>query len=557
MAQSLEGRWALLPLNPRLVLLTENLTAVRRKRLRRPGRIASMTTLVPVFADQLSHSLSALQFADKGSARILMVEVRNEAETVPHHRTKLILFFSAMRHFANELREDGWQVDYVELTDPDNTHTFTGEVERALERHDIKEIAVTFPGNHRVLETVKSWEDKFGKRVTVTPDDRFVCSPEEFVEWAEGRKQLRMEYFYREMRRKTGLLMTADEKPEGGDWNYDKDNRKPAKEDMVFPETQRFQPDGITRDVQAMVKEQFPTRFGNADGFFWGVNRRDALTSLDNFIEHGLASFGDYQDAMVVGQDFLFHSLLSPYLNTGLLTAMEVCERVAEAYKAGGVPINAAEGYIRQIIGWREYIRGIYWMEMPEYEQVNYFENTRLLPEFYWTGKTEMECLKNAINQTIDHAYAHHIQRLMITGNFALLIGADPHAVHEWYLSVYLDAFEWVEMPNTIGMSQYGDGGLLGSKPYASSGAYINRMSDYCENCVYNVKKRVGEKACPFNALYWHFFARNEDLLRGNNRLNMVYRNLDKMDADKRDALMEQASGFIDGLSEVKAEEYL
>ena len=542
-------------------LLTDSFTGRRPKRLRGGARKVAMTTLLPIFADQLSHSLASLQFADKATSRVLMVEVRDEAETVPHHRTKLILFFSAMRHFAEELREDGWTVDYVRLTDPGNTHSFTGEVGRVLKRHDIGEIAVTWPGNHRVLETVRGWQDDFDIRVTVSPDDRFVCGTEEFQDWADGRKQLRMEYFYREMRRKTGLLMTPDgkggETPEGGEWNYDKENRKPAKEDMVFPETQRFQPDGITRDVIAMVKEQFPTRFGSAEGFFWGVTRRDALTSLDNFIEHGLASFGDYQDAMVVGQDFLFHSLLSPYLNTGLLTAMEVCEAVAEAYAKGGVPINAAEGYIRQIIGWREYIRGIYWMEMPGYEERNFFGNERLLPEFYWTGDTEMECLKNSINQTIEHAYAHHIQRLMITGNFALLIGADPHAVHEWYLSVYLDAFEWVEMPNTIGMSQYGDGGLLGSKPYASSGAYINRMSDYCENCVYDVKKRVGPKACPFNALYWHFFARNEDVLRGNNRLNMVYRNLDTMDADKRSALMEQASGFIDGLSQVKAEEYL
>ncbi|WP_298918674.1 cryptochrome/photolyase family protein [uncultured Algimonas sp.] len=516
-----------------------------------------MTTLIPLFADQLSHGLSALQFADRDHARVLMVEVKEEARSVPHHRTKLIFLFSAMRHFAEELREDGWAVDYVELTDPDNTHSFTTEVERALDRHDVAEIAVTWPGNHRVLEAVRRWEDRFGKRVTISPDDRFVCGIEEFADWAEDRKQLRMEYFYREMRRKTGLLMTADEKPEGGEWNYDKENRKPAKEGMVFPETQRFQPDGITRGVIAMVKAEFPTRFGHADGFFWGVSRADALVSLDNFLTHGLPQFGDYQDAMVTGQDFLFHSLISPYLNAGLLTALEVCQAVEARYKDDDVPINAAEGYIRQIIGWREYVRGIYWMEMPGYEEKNFFGNTLDLPEFYWTGETDMECLRSTIGQTIEHAYAHHIQRLMITGNFALLIGADPHAVHEWYLSVYLDAFEWVELPNTLGMSQYGDGGLLGSKPYAASGAYINRMSDYCGNCRYKVTQRVGEDACPFNSLYWHFVARNEDKLRGNRRMSMVYRNLDRMDGDKRDALLEQADGFIAGLKTVKAEAYL
>jgi deoxyribodipyrimidine photolyase-related protein len=516
-----------------------------------------MTTLVPIFADQLSHNLSALQYADKTKARILMVEVNEEANTVPHHRTKLILFFSAMRHFAESLRKDGWTVDYVKLTDADNTHSFTGEVERMLKSHDIGEIYVTWPGDYRVLDMVRGWEDRFDTRVTICPDDRFVCSIEEFQDWADGRKQLRMEYFYREMRRKTGLLMTDDGKPEGGEWNYDKENRKPPKKGLDTPDIIRFQPDGITRDVIDMVQAEFPNRLGSAEGFFWGVTRDDALYALDHFIEHGLEKFGDYQDAMVAGNDFLFHSLLSPYINLGLLSPLDVCERVAVAYAKGGVPINAAEGYIRQIIGWREYIRGIYWMEMPGYETSNFFDNDRKLPEFFWTGETDMACLKNAIGQTLDHAYAHHIQRLMVTGNFAMLIGADPHAVHEWYLSVYLDAFEWVEMPNVIGMSQYGDGGLLGSKPYASSGAYINRMSNYCGDCAYNVKERVGETACPFNSLYWHFFARNEDKLRGNNRLNMVYRNLDKMESETRQGLMDQADAFLEGLGEAPASDYL
>ena len=467
-----------------------------------------------------------------------------------------MFLFSAMRHFAQELREAGWTVDYVQLTDSDNSGDFTGEVKRALTRHDISAIRVCEPSVYRVLELVKSWDAKLDIPVSITFDDRFIATKEEFSDWASGRKQLRMEYFYREMRRKTGLLMEGD-KPEGGQWNFDKDNRKPAKSGMDFPEPVRFAPDTITRDVIEMVQTRFETRIGNIDNFFWAVDRDGALKALEYFLDHALPRFGDYQDAMLSGESFLFHSLLSPYLNAGLLGPLEICRAVETRYLAGDAPINAAEGFIRQIIGWREYVRGIYWMEMPGYEKRNHLSARRPLPDFYWTGDTDMNCLRQSIGQTLEHAYAHHIQRLMITGNFALLIGADPHAVHEWYLSVYIDAFEWVELPNTLGMSQFGDGGLLGSKPYASSGAYINRMSDYCKGCRYKVKDRVGEDACPFNSLYWHFMARNEDVLRGNNRLAMPYRNLDKMEPDTRKALMDQADAFLEGLTQSQAKDYI
>jgi deoxyribodipyrimidine photolyase-related protein len=515
-----------------------------------------MTTLIPLFADHLSHDLSALQFADKKTARILMVEVKDETDGVPHHRKKLVFLFSAMRHFADELRDAGWAVDYVTLTDADNTHSFTTEVERALGRHDIDEIMVCQPGNWRVQETVKSWEDMFDLRVTITPDDRFICSAEEFADWAEGRKQLRMEYFYRQMRRKTDLLMDGDQ-PEGGQWNFDKDNRKPPKGGMDYPDVPRFQPDGITRDVMAMVTEQFPNRFGTLDGFHWGVTAEDAQAALKDFIANRLQNYGHYQDAMVGGEAFMFHAIIGLYLNSGLLRPLEVCEAVAEAYGKGDAPLNAVEGFIRQIIGWREYIRGIYFMKMPDYKDENFFGNRRYLPEFFWTGETEMNCLKQTIGQTIEEAYAHHIQRLMITGNFALIAGIDPFKVHEWYLAVYADAFEWVELPNTLGMSQFGDGGLLGSKPYAASGSYINRMSDYCKGCRYKVSKRTEEDACPFNALYWDFHIRNEDKLRGNPRLNMVYRNLDKMEPDVRRALEARAKDVLDDITPSHAKDYL
>lgn len=515
-----------------------------------------MTTLIPLFADHLSHDLSALNNVSQADARILMVEVKEEAETVPHHRKKLVFLFSAMRHFAQELTENGWAVDYVELTDPDNTHHFTGEVKRALERHTIEDILVCQPGNWRVQEVVKSWEEMFDRRVTITPDDRFICSPVEFEHWADGRKQLRMEYFYREMRRKTDLLMEGDQ-PAGGQWNFDKDNRKPPKGGMDYPPVPKYDPDEITQTVTNMVRSEFPQRFGSLDGFHWGVTRDDARAALADFITHRLQNFGHYQDAMVSGEAFMFHSILGLYLNCGLLRPLEVCEAAAKAYNDDDAPLNAVEGFIRQILGWREYVRGLYFLKMPDYKDENFFGNRRYLPEFFWTGETDMNCLKQTIDQTIDHAYAHHIQRLMVTGNFALIAGIDPFKVHQWYLAVYADAFEWVELPNTLGMSQFGDGGLLGSKPYASSGSYINRMSDYCKDCHYKVSKRVEEDACPFNSLYWDFHIRNEDRLRGNPRLNMVYRNLDKMDASVKEDLKARAETVLKSLTPSHAEDYL
>lgn len=500
--------------------------------------------LIPIFADQLSHGLSSLAISSPEDSVILMMEVAEEAGTVPHHRKKLIFLFSAMRHFARELEAQGWTVEYVKLEDEENRNSFTDEMTRTLARYDVSQIRVCEPSEYRVLEIVKQWEQTLGVPTTITPDHRFIATHDEFEAWAEGRKQYRMEFFYREMRRKTDLLMDGD-KPEGGKWNYDFENRKPAKDDLFMPKPLRFEPDPITQDVIEMVKACFSSRFGSADGFFFAVNRDGAKQALSYFVKDVLPRFGDYQDAMLTDEPFLYHSLLSMYLNAGLLGPLEICEAVENAYQDGHAPLNAAEGYIRQIIGWREYVRGIYWLKMPGYLEENSLGATRDLPEFYWTGETDMHCLSQSINQTIEHAYAHHIQRLMITGNFALLIGVNPKQLHEWYLAVYVDAFEWVELPNTLGMSQFGDGGLLGSKPYASSGAYINRMSNYCSSCKYSVKERTGKTACPFNSLYWHFVARNEGALFRNNRMSMPYRNLAKMDADVRQGLMKQAEVFL------------
>lgn len=507
-----------------------------------------MSNLILILGDQLSHGLSSINAGDKSTDRILMCEVHDEASYVKHHKKKIVLLFSAMRHFAQALREQGWHVDYIKLNDEENSHSFSGEVERAITNENFDSIIITEPSEWRVMRDVKSWSDKFAINVEILPDNRFIATHHEFEDWAEGRKQLRMEYFYRDMRRKTNLLMDGDQ-PEGGKWNYDSENRKPAKDDLFMPEHYTFEPDNITREVLDLVAEKFNDHFGDLKPFWFAVTHEQANKVLDHFLEVALPSFGDYQDAMLTGQKFLYHSLLSPYINCGLLDPLEVCKRVEAEYKKGRVPLNATEGFIRQIIGWREYVRGIYWLKMPDYVKRNFLEADRKLPDFYWTGDTDMTCLREAITQTKEEAYAHHIQRLMVTGNFAMLVGVDPHEVHEWYLAVYADAYEWVELPNTLGMSQFGDGGILGSKPYAASGNYINKMSDYCQNCRYDVKQKIGDEACPFNALYWDFLIRNEDKLKGNPRLGQVYRTWNKMDEDKRADYLKSAQKFLSSIT--------
>jgi len=504
-------------------------------------------SLILVLGDQLSPSLSSLKAADPSRDRILMVEVAEEATTVRHHKKKIAFLFAAMHHFAKGLEDAGWQVDYVVLDDPENAGSFTGEIERAIRRHKPDRITVTEPGEWRVRAAMETWQDRFGLPVEILEDDRSLCTRDAFAAWAEGRKQLRMEYFYRDMRRQTGLLMEGD-KPEGGKWNFDSENRKPAKADLFMPQPPRFAPDETTREVLALVAERFGEHFGDLEPFWFAVTAEQAEAALNHFVENLLAHFGDYQDAMLTDQRFLYHSVLSLYINAGLLDPLAVCRRVEAAYRAGRAPLNAAEGFIRQIIGWREYIRGIYWPKMPDYAEENFLGADRALPGFYWTGETDMACLRAAITQTKEEAYAHHIQRLMVTGNFAMLVGVDPAQVHEWYLAVYADAYEWVELPNVLGMSQFADGGLLGSKPYAASGNYINKMSDYCGTCRFDVKQKTGDGACPFNPLYWDFLVRNEKKLRGNPRLAQVYRTWDRMSAEKQAEYRNSAARVLDQL---------
>jgi deoxyribodipyrimidine photolyase-related protein len=505
-------------------------------------------TLILVLGDQLSPNLSSLAAADKSADVVLMAEVMEEASYVRHHRKKLAFVFSAMRHFAGELRSQGWKVDYVQLDDDANSGSLRGEVARSLSRHGQSSVCLTEAGEYRLKVDIDGWSEALGVTVTVVEDDRFVCSHDRFRRWASGRKSLRMEHFYREMRRDTGLLVNEDGEPEGGQWNYDHDNRKPAGQDMFMPKLPAFQPDETTRTVMALVGERFAGNFGDLEPFTLAVTRADAQAARDHFIAHALARFGDYQDAMLEGEDYLYHSVLSPYINIGLLDPLDVCRRAVKAYEDGKVPLNAVEGFVRQVIGWREYVRGIYWLHMPEYAERNFLDAQRPLPAFYWTGETDMACLSAAIGQTRRLAYAHHIQRLMVTGNFAMLAGCSPQAVHEWYLVVYTDAYEWVELPNTLGMSQFGDGGLMSTKPYAASGNYINKMSDHCSNCRYSVKEKTSDNACPFNSLYWDFLDRNREKLGGNPRMGQMYATWDRMGDHSKDAYRQRARAVLDAI---------
>ncbi len=500
--------------------------------------------LIPVLGDQCSEALASLRDVDRGAAVVLMMEVADETRYVKHHKKKIVLILSAMRHFAEHLRRAGWTVDYVALDQPGNSNSFTGEIERAVARHRATRIRVVEPGEWRVRRMIDGWEKRLGVPVDMLIDDRFLCPILTFQTWAQSRRELRMEFFYRDMRRRTGLLMDGDE-PAGGSWNFDHDNRRPPRKGTAYPHPMRFTPDAITRDVLALVADRFDDHFGSLDGFALPVTPEQARRALAHFVRNALPDFGTYQDAMATDQRFLFHAFLSPALNCGLLLPIEACEAAEAAYRAGDVPLNSAEGFVRQIIGWREYVRGMYWLEMPGLTDANALGASRPLPEFYWTGDTDMRCLRQAVLSTRDEAYAHHIERLMVLGNFAMLAGVDPKAISDWFLVVYADAYEWVEHPNVIAMSQFADGGRLGSKPYAAGGAYINRMSDYCGGCRYDVKQKTGEDACPFNALYWDFLARHEKTLRGNHRMGPVYRNWDRMEDTQRDAYRSSAKAFL------------
>jgi len=503
-----------------------------------------MKTLRLIFWDQLSLSLSSLKDVGPHDT-ILMCELRDEVTRVKHHPKKIALWFSAMRHFAEGLTNKRKNVRYVDFNDPLNTHTLTGEVKRALDSLSIKKIIVTEPGEYHFEETIKSWRKSLDIDVEIRADDRFLCSIEEFKEWASTKKELRMEYFYRNMRKKYHLLIEPDGQPTGGLWNYDKENRKPLSTDITPIKRLIHKKSAILKSVLELVLTNFSSHFGDLDPFYYAITRDQALMELDHFIDWILPHFGDYQDAMLKGDAYLYHSLLSSYINIGLLLPLEICQKAEAAYRRGKVSLNSAEGLIRQILGWREFIRGIYWLKMPEYADLNTLDAKNSLPNFYWGEKTHMACVSEAVSHTKIHAYSHHIQRLMVTGNFALLAGLDVKEVQEWYLAVYSDAYEWVEMPNTLGMTLFGDGGIVASKPYAASGQYINKMSNFCKHCAYDVKEMTSPKACPFNALYWNFLQRHRASFAKNPRLSFMYSTWDKFEISKKNAIIYRAADVL------------
>jgi deoxyribodipyrimidine photolyase-related protein len=506
-----------------------------------------MTTLRLILADQLSHSLASLQDCDLDNDWVLIAEVREEASYVKHHKKKIAFLFSAMRHFAEELRGQGHNLHYTLYNDEDNQSSLFGEVERVCKQKNINKVVLTYPGEYRVLTDMQSWQKKLKIPVEIRQDDRFLSSLDEFATWANERKQLRMEFFYREMRKKWHFLMDGD-KPVGDKWNFDSSNRKALPKGMSPPLPSKFEPDAITRDVLTLVAENFSDHFGKLEDFHFATTRDQALVVLHEFVAQRLIHFGDYQDAMVQGEPWMYHSHIGFYLNCGLLTPKEVIEQAENAYRNGDAPLNAVEGFIRQVLGWREYVRGLYWLKMPDYKNENFLEATRSLPKFYWDANTKMNCLHQCVKETSENAYAHHIQRLMVLGNFALLAGLHPDEVNEWFLIVYADAYEWVEMPNVSGMILFADGGLLASKPYAASGSYINKMSNYCKSCHYKVKEKNGPQACPFNYLYWDFLDRNQEKLGKNPRLGMPYRTLSKMSDEKRQAIQSDGRIFFKAL---------
>lgn len=504
-----------------------------------------MTKLCFILGDQLSDSLPSLALIDKHDDIVFLCEVMEEATYVAHHPKKIAFLFSAMRHFAQQLRGRGYRVRYTQYNDASNTGSFEKELYRTIAEENISELHVTHPGEWRVLQKMETLKKQLGIPFTIHEDTRFLCSIDEFNTWGKGKKQWRMEYFYRMMRQKYHLLMDNQGNPIGGTWNYDAQNRKNANQIKKFPTRSTYPIDAVTLEVLQLVENEFTGHFGQLRPFHFAVTREMALCEANFFINHCLACFGDYQDAMLSNEVNLYHSRLSFYLNAGLLLPLEVCCMAEEAFKQGLAPLNAVEGFIRQILGWREYVRGIYWLMMPDYAHRNYFNASKPLPSLFWGKDTQMFCLKQVVLQTKIEAYSHHIQRLMITGNFALLTGLNPKEVCDWYLAVYADAYEWVELPNTLGMALYADGGVMASKPYAASGKYIQKMSNFCKSCLYNPGEVLGENACPFNSLYWNFIAQYQDKLKSNSRLHYAYLNWDKMSQEKKTAILVKAAQVL------------
>jgi deoxyribodipyrimidine photolyase-related protein len=505
--------------------------------------MSAQPALILVLGDQLTPGRGALRDARPGIDTVVMAEVRQEATYVRHNKMKIALIFSAMRHFRDELESLGFSVIYYRYEE--GKASLLEAAEAALERCGADSLRICEPGEYRLLHEMQGW--RLSVPLTLVADDRFLCSRDEFGEWAGDRKQLRMEHFYRVMRKRYQLLLDENDGPEGGKWNYDQSNRKGWRNRDTVPDQPDLRADSIDGEVLELVQQEFADHPGDLDAFQYATDREGARAQLQWFLQNALPLFGTYQDALAEESPHLFHSLVSMYINIGLLDPLEVCRQVEGAFRNGHCDLSDAEGFIRQVLGWREYVRGIYWRFMPAYAECNSLEASHPLPDWFWSGETDMRCLSVALRQSLDLGYAHHIQRLMVIGNFCLLAGIDVAEVCAWYLAVYVDAFEWVELPNTLGMALYGDGGTMASKPYAASGKYIQRQGNHCGPCRYDPKKTTGEGACPYNSLYWHFIDRHAGRLRNNPRMALPLRNWDRKPAGERAAILRWADSRLEG----------
>ncbi|MDJ0575207.1 MAG: cryptochrome/photolyase family protein [Xenococcaceae cyanobacterium MO_234.B1] len=484
-----------------------------------------MTIGIWVLGDQLWTGQAALSSCEeeKTQTPVILIESRHYAQKRPYHSQKLVLVWSAMGHFAEELRSVGWQVTY------EIAENFEPALGKWIKQNRISELRVMTPNDRPFIQLIQNLQLECS--VTLIPNNHFLWSETEFQEWANSRKRLLMEDFYREGRKRFNILMDG-KKPIGGKWNFDKQNRRPPKGNLTTPSPLWFEPDEITQSVIKEIKRQNLAGYGEIEPFRWGVTRSDALAVMEHFLTQCLSTFGPYQDAMVTGEETLWHSLISPYLNLGLLTPMEVVTAAQKAYFEKDLELNSVEGFIRQVLGWREYMHGIYHYLDEDYRDSNWFNHREPLPDFYWhSSQTDMNCLHQVLHQVEKTGYAHHIQRLMVLSNFALIVGVSPQEIEAWFQAAFVDAYDWVMIPNVIGMGQFADGGILASKPYASSANYINKMSDYCKNCTYNPKQRTGEKACPFNFFYWDFLDRHQVQLKSQGRMNLVLGHLKGMEA--------------------------
>ncbi|GAA5161949.1 cryptochrome/photolyase family protein [Viridibacterium curvum] len=510
-----------------------------------------MRNLVLILGDQLARDSAALDGFDPAQDRLLMIEAAGEAQAVWSHKARIALFLAAMRHHAAWLRAQGWPLDYRALGEHEQSD-LSAVLAQALQTYAPRALVLVEPGEWRLQQAILAIAQQVGVSVQIRDDTHFLISRHEFADWARGYRQLRMEFFYRFMRKRLDILM-RDGEPEGGRWNFDVENRKGfgrAGPGWV-PTHQGFAPDALTREVLDEVQTRFAGHPGSLANFDWPVTREAAVAALQDFVDHRLAHFGTWQDAMWRDAPVLYHARISAAMNLKLLSPREVVDAVLSAWRQHSLPLAGVEGFVRQVIGWREFIRGIYWLDMPGLREANHFGHSRELPRWYWTGETHMQCMRQVIGQTLDYAYAHHIQRLMVTGMFAMLAEIRPQAVEDWYLAVYVDAVEWVELPNVAGMALYANGGRFTSKPYAASGAYVARMSNYCEGCRYKPDQRTGDKACPLTTLYWHFLDRHEAALAGEPRTALMVKNLARIPATEREAIRTRAQAMLDGLDEL------